>query len=130
MKENKKLNSLSVFLYSFALVLFEILLLDLAVTPIPINLYEMRVTVGMLLIFLMISGITVFYMSDKLKNLKEKIFDNKLNKIALVIGVLALVIVFMTKLNYYLFSLSIFTVILLIFIMFIIGWLIEKYYKK
>ncbi|MFM1539535.1 hypothetical protein, partial [Helcococcus bovis] len=93
MKENKKLNSLSVFLYSFALVLFEILLLDLAVTPIPINLYEMRVTVGMLLIFLMISGITVFYMSDKLKNLKEKIFDNKLNKIALVMGVLALVIV-------------------------------------
>ncbi|MFM1524328.1 MULTISPECIES: hypothetical protein [Helcococcus] len=130
MKENKKLNSLSVFLYSFALVLFEILLLDLAVTPIPINLYEMRVTVGMLLIFLMISGITVFYMSDKLKNLKEKIFDNKLNKIALVMGVLALVIVFMTKLNYYLFSLSIFTVILLIFIIFIIGWLIEKYYKK
>ncbi|MFM1582081.1 hypothetical protein ABGF48_07795 [Helcococcus bovis] len=130
MKENKKLNSLSVFLYSFALVLFEILLLDLAVTPIPINLYEMRVTVGILLIFLMISGITVFYMSDKLKNLKEKIFDNKLNKIALVMGVLALVIVFMTKLNYYLFSLSIFTVILLIFIIFIIGWLIEKYYKK
>ncbi|MFM1515640.1 hypothetical protein [Helcococcus ovis] len=130
MKENKKLNSISVFLYSFALVLFEILLLDLAVTPIPINLYEMRVTVGILLIFLMISGITVLYMSDKFKKLKEKIFDNKINKIALVVGVLALVIVFMTKLNYYLFSLSIFIVILLIFLMFILGWIIEKYYKN
>lgn len=130
MKENKKLNSISVFLYSFSLVLFEILLLDLAVTPIPINLYEMRVTVGILLIFLMISGITVLYMSDKFKKLKEKIFDNKINKIALVVGVLALVIVFMTKLNYYLFSLSIFIVILLIFLMFILGWIIEKYYKN
>ncbi|MFM1534627.1 hypothetical protein [Helcococcus ovis] len=130
MKENKKLNSISVFLYSFALVLFEILLLDLAVTPIPINLYKMRVTVGILLIFLMISGITVLYMSDKFKKLKEKIFDNKINKIALVVGVLALVIVFMTKLNYYLFSLSIFIVILLIFLMFILGWIIEKYYKN
>ena len=130
MKENKKLNSISVFLYSFALVLFEILLLDLAVTPIPINLYTMRVTVGILLIFFMISGITVLYMSDKFKKLKEKIFDNKINKIALVVGVLALVIVFMTKLNYYLFSLSIFIVILLIFLMFILGWIIEKYYKN
>ncbi|WP_167626723.1 hypothetical protein, partial [Helcococcus ovis] len=72
----------------------------------------------------------VLYMSDKFKKLKEKIFDNKINKIALVVGVLALVIVFMTKLNYYLFSLSIFIVILLIFLMFILGWIIEKYYKN
>lgn len=125
-KNTNQLNSISVFLYSFALVFFEYLLLDLILFNGNITEYKMNFTIGILITLSIIAIITVIYMSEKMKKIKEFVMSSKLNIIALMVAVVASAFVLNSYLNYTLFELNIFPIIILIIVMVIVGKAIEK----
>ncbi|MCT1796714.1 hypothetical protein [Helcococcus kunzii] len=128
-KNIKNINSYSVFLYSFVLLFFEYLLLDLVLTSVNITEYKMNFTIGLFITLILISLITVLYMSNKTTRFKDAIKDSKLNMLALVIGTVAIVYLANVYLGYTIVYLSILPIILIIASFYIIAKILEKKIK-
>lgn len=133
-KDNNKnnvrnINGFSVFLYSFALLFFEYLLLDLVITPVNITEYKMNITIGLLSSLILISLITVLYMSNKSGWLKNSIKNSKLNLFALIIGTVAIVYLLNIYLNKTIINLGIVYIIIIIILLYLIAKILEKKIK-
>lgn len=133
-KDNNKnnvrnINGFSIFLYSFALLFFEYLLLDLVITPVNITEYKMNITIGLLSSLILISLITVLYMSNKSGWLKNSIKNSKLNLFALIIGTVAIVYLLNIYLNKTIINLGIVYIIIIIILLYLIAKILEKKIK-
>lgn len=128
-KNIKNINSYSVFLYSFALLFFEYLLLDLVLTSVNITEYKMNFTIGLFITLILISLITVLYMSNNTTRFKDAIKDSKLNMLALIIGTVAIVYLANVYLGYTIVHLSILPIILIIASFYIIAKILENKIK-
>ena len=125
----RNINGFSVFLYSFALLFFEYLLLDLVITPVNITEYKMNITIGLLSTLILISLITVLYMSNKYTWLKDSIKNSKLNLFALVIGTVAIVYLLNIYLSKTIVNLGVLYIIIIIISLYLIGKTLEKKIK-
>lgn len=125
----RNINGFSVFLYSFALLFFEYLLLDLVITPVNITEYKMNITIGLLSTLILISLITVLYMSNKYTWLKDSIKNSKLNLFALVIGTVAIVYLLNIYLSKTIVNLGVLYIIIIVISLYLIGKTLEKKIK-
>lgn len=125
----RNINGFSVFLYSFALLFFEYLLLDLVITPVNITEYKMNITIGLLSTLILISLITVLYMSNKYTWLKDSIKNSKLNLFALVIGTVAIVYLLNIYLSKTIVNFGVLYIIIIVISLYLIGKTLEKKIK-
>lgn len=126
-----KLNSISVFLYSFGLVFIEFLLLDLLTFGGHIKDYRMIFTPALLITFALIGFVTVVFMSDKIfVNYKDAVLASGFNKFMSMAGIISIIILAHIFLKKKLFSLSILPILFISAGSFVVGRIVEKNYKK
>lgn len=125
-KEVPTLNTLSIILYSFGLTFIELLTFDLVISNVNISDYEMNITLGYIITFIIISAVTVIYMADRFEDFRENYLDTKVNKVFTFIGIFSTIILANIFLNKTLFSLNIVTVIIVTIMIFVLGRIIEK----
>lgn len=124
-KENNGINRYSIFLYSFALILFEIFIFEIVLGRKDIIKYRFSLTLGILLTILLISMISVIYVSKDLEILKEKIIDNKILLIVLIIATFIFVYIFNVFLNFVLINIPTIPFIATIVVLYIFGKILE-----
>lgn len=105
---------ISGFLVSFALILGQITLIELFISPKSIFEFSMDLTLGMFLVIVMISFIASLYNSGYYEHLKELIFDNKVNRGYTIFGVVSTAVLLASFANIKLVSLGIISIILII----------------
>lgn len=124
-----KTNKYSLFLYSMALILFEIFIFEIVIGSKDITTYSFNLNVGILFTIILISITTVLFASKDYINIKEKILNNKLLLAILVIAFAVLITLFIVYLNINIIYLSTFWLLAFIGIIYLLGRILEKFLK-
>lgn len=125
-KENNGINRYSIFLYSFALILLEIFIFEIVLARKDVTKYNFSLTLGILLTIVLISMISVIYVSKDFESLKEKITDNKILLMALIITTFILIYIFNIFLAFTLINISTIPFITTIVVLYILGRILEN----
>lgn len=129
MKKNL-FKEISIFLYAFALALFQYTIFELAISNYTITKYRMNFTLGVLFAIFIISSITVIYMSDRFEKLRKAIFDTKLNKYSTVFGLISTVILCIWFFNFTIAKIGILMILFIIISSSLVAWILEKKSKN